>query len=223
MRRMAMNDRPGPDHHREGSRSDFPSLSLMPHALPRAVRLLLPIALLATVNTATTPPALCAATETTAAGSGAWCSCGGTASIGRAMESATLVAIAVLDSTVPGADNPAAETWPLRIERAWKWPGGGSVPPRRVVVVQGPIRTACAITILPGQRQLVVALVRSDDGALILGHKCATPWGAVDTLGTTAAHIRQFGGASVLRLAAQSQARMLDSLRAYGPGTEPVP
>ena len=64
------------------------------------------------------------------------CSCGGVASIGLAMDSAALVAIAVLDSTAPATAVDVALTWPLRIERAWKWPGGEAAPPRHVVVAQ---------------------------------------------------------------------------------------
>jgi hypothetical protein len=44
----------------------------------------------------------------------------------------------------------------------------------------------------------------------------------MDTLGPTARDIRQFAGDSALRAVARDQARRLDSLRAYGPGTEPI-
>jgi hypothetical protein len=138
------------------------------------------------------------------------------------MDSAALVAIAVLDSTAPGAGAAGANTWPLRIERAWKWPGGGAAPPRNVVVAQGSVRNACAIEISPGERQLVVARVRPADGALELGHKCATPWGAVDTLGPTARDTRRFAGDAAVRAMARRQALLLDSLRSYGPGVEPA-
>jgi hypothetical protein len=80
---------------------------------------------------------------------------------------------------------------------------------------------ACAIQISPGERQLVVAWVRPTDSVLVLGHKCATPWGAVDTLGPTASDIRRFAGDRAVRAVARDQARLLDSLRAYGPGIEP--
>lgn len=136
------------------------------------------------------------------------------------MDSAALVAIAVFDSTADTAVGDAL-TWPLRIERAWKWPGDGSAPPRRVVVTQRSGAATCAIGISPGERQLVVAWVRAADGVLVLGHKCATPWGAVDTLGPTASNIRRFAGDSGVRAFARDQARLLDSLRTYGPGTEP--
>ena len=138
------------------------------------------------------------------------------------MDSAALVAIAVFDSTAPRAHSGDEITWPLRIERAWKWPGGGAAPPRHLVVAQRANANACAIQILPGERQLVVASVRPADGVLVLGHKCATPWGAMDTLGPTARDIRQFRGNSALRAVARDQARRLDSLLAYGPGTEPI-
>ena len=89
-----------------------------------------------------------------------------------------------------------------------------------MVVAQGSVATACAIRISPGERQLVVATVRPD-GVLVLGHKCATPWGAVDTLGPTASDVRRFAGDRGVRAVARDKARMLDSLRSYGPGTEP--
>ena len=137
------------------------------------------------------------------------------------MDSAALVAIAVFDGTAPDTALADALTWPLRIERAWKWPGGGAAPPRRVVVAQRAGGNACAIRISPGERQLVVAWVRPADGVLFLGHKCATPWGAVDTLGPTASDNRRFAGDAAVRAIARDQARLLDSLRTYGPGTEP--
>lgn len=139
------------------------------------------------------------------------------------MDSAALVAIAVLDSTAPATAVDVALTWPLRIERAWKWPGGEAAPPRHVVVAQRANATACAIRISPGERQLVVAWVRPADGVLVLGHKCATPWGAVDTLGPAASDIRRFGGDKAVRAFARNQARLLDSLGTYGPGTAPAP
>ena len=137
------------------------------------------------------------------------------------MDSAALVAIAVFDSAAPDTAIGDALTWPLRIERAWKWPGGGAAPPRHVVVAQRSGATTCAILISPGERQLVVAWVRPADGMLVLGHKCATPWGAVDTLGPTARDVRRFAGDGGVRAFARDQARVLDSLRTYGPGIEP--
>ena len=136
------------------------------------------------------------------------------------MDSAALIAIAVVDTTASNTAVGDAHTWPLRIERAWRWPGGGATPPRHVVVVQ-PSTHPCAINISPGERQLVVASARASDGALILGHKCANPWGAVDTLGPMAASNRRFAGDVAVRNIARNQARMLDSLRIFGPGTEP--
>jgi hypothetical protein len=138
------------------------------------------------------------------------------------MDSAALVAIAVPDSAAPETDVGDAVTWPLRIERAWKWPGGGAAPPRHVVVAPQSGAATCAIRISPGERQLVVAWVRPADGALVLGHKCATPWGAVDTLGPTTTDIRRFAGDAAVRGFARDQARLLDSLRTYGPGTAPA-
>jgi len=67
-----------------------------------------------------------------------------------------------------------------------------------------------------------VAWVRPADGVLVLGHKCATPWGAVDTLGPTASDVRRFAGDNAVRAFARDQARLLDSLRTYGPGTKPA-
>ena len=186
---------------------------------PRAARLLVPFALVAALGAAATPADSCAVPP----GAGARCSCGGVGSVGRAMEGAALVAIAVADSVTVDAGGGETLAWPVRIERAWKWPGGGAAPPREVVVARGELATACAIRIAPGERQLVVAWVRPADGALVLGHKCATPWGAVDTLGPAARDVRRFGGDGAVRAFARDQARLLDSLRAYGPGTEPAP
>jgi len=189
----------------------------MPRRLHPVARLFLPVALVAAISAAAAPTADCVASSLPVR-----CSCGGVASIGHAMDSAALVAIAVFDSTAPRAHSGDEITWPLRIERAWKWPGGGAAPPRHLVVAQRANANACAIQILPGERQLVVASVRPADGVLVLGHKCATPWGAMDTLGPTARDIRQFGGNSALRAVARDQARRLDSLLAYGAGTEPI-
>ena len=193
----------------------------MPRRYPRVARLLLPVALVAMIGAAATP----AARGTARAPVPARCSCGGSASVGRAMESAALVAIVTPDSTASAATIRAASTWAVRIERAWKWPGGDAAPPRDVTVAQRPATGACAIAISPGERQLVVAWVQPGDGALVLGHKCAAPWGAVDTLGPTAADVRRFAtdGDVALRNFARNQARLLDSLRTYGPGTVPSP
>ena len=191
----------------------------MPRRRARAARLLLPFVLVAAISAAATPAAGCAA----AAPLRALCSCGGVGSVGRAMESAALVAIAVPDSTAPGSAVGDARSWPLRIERAWKWPGGGAAPPRQVVVATRSNVNACSIEISPGERQLVVAWVRPAGGVLILGHKCATPWGAVDTLGPTATDIRRYAGDAAVRGFARDQARLLDSLSTYGPGTTPAP
>lgn len=190
----------------------------MPRRYPRAARLLLLFVLVTAISAAATPAARCAVAPPLRA----WCSCGGVGSIGRAMDSAALVAIAVFDSTALDTAVGDALTSPLRIERAWKWPGGGATPPRHVVVAPRSGATTCAIRISPGERQLVVAWVRPADGVLVLGHKCATPWGAVDTLGPTARDIRRFAGDSAVRAFARDQARLLDSLRTYGPGTEPA-
>lgn len=138
------------------------------------------------------------------------------------MDGAALVAIAVIDSTAAPVVAPDALIWPLRIERAWKWPGGGSAPPRHVIVAQRSGGTMCAVRISPGERQLVVASVDPADGALVLGHKCQTLWGAVDTLGPTARDIRRFAGDNAVRIFAREKASLLDSLRAYGPGAEPL-
>jgi len=138
------------------------------------------------------------------------------------MDGAALVAIAVFDSTALDTAVSDGLTWPVRIERAWKWPGAGSAPPRQVVVAQTSGATTCAIRISPGERQLVVAWIRPADGALVLGHKCATPWGAVDTLGPTTSDIRRFAGDKGVRAFARDQARLLDSLRTHGPGTVPA-
>jgi len=43
----------------------------------------------------------------------------------------------------------------------------------------------------------------------------------VDTLGPTAADVRRFGGDNAVRGFARDRARLLDSLRTYGPGIEP--
>ena len=137
------------------------------------------------------------------------------------MDTATLVAIAVVDTTATSTTLGDAHVWPLRIERAWRWPGGGATPPLRVVVIQPSATHPCAVHISFGERQLVVASVRRTDGALILGHKCATPWGAVDTLGPMAADNRRFAGDAAVRNIARSQATILDSLRAFGPGITP--
>lgn len=190
----------------------------MPRRPPRLPRVLVPLALVAAIGAAAPPPAGCVA----ASAPRAWCSCGGVASIGRAMESADLVAIAVADSTAEATTVGDAVTWPLRIERAWKWPGGGAAPPRQVVVAQRANVNTCAISITRGERQLVVAWIRPADGALMLGHKCAAPWGAVDTLGPTARDVRRFAGDRGVRAIAIDQARRLDSLRAHGPGVEPA-
>src|SRR4030095_13420664 len=195
-----------------------PRLEAMPRRHPRGTRLLLSFAFVAAISAAATPADRCAAAPPLRAR----CSCGGVASVGRAMDSAALVAIAVVDSTARDTAVGDASTWPLRIERAWKWPGGGAPPPRHVVGAQRSDPTACAIRISPGDRQLVVAWVRPADGVLVLGHKCATPWGAVDTLGPAASDGRRFGGDRAVRSFARDQARLLDSLRTYGPGTEPA-
>ena len=194
-----------------------PHLRAMPRRRPRAASLLIPFALVAAISAAATPSAHCAAVPALRAR----CSCGGVASIGRAMDSAALVAIAVFDTTAADTALADATTWPLLIERAWKWPGGGAAPPGHVIVAQRSPANACAISISRGERQLVVASVRPADGVLVLGHKCATPWGAVDTLGPTASDNRRFAGEAVVRAIAHDQARMLDSLRTYGPGIEP--
>jgi hypothetical protein len=140
------------------------------------------------------------------------------------MDSAALVAIVMPDSTVPAAAVRVASSWGVRIERAWKWPGGDATPPRHVTVAQRPAGGPCAIVISPGERQLVVAWADSAGGALVLGHKCAAPWGAVDTLGPTAADVRRFAtdGDAAVRNFARNQARLLDSLRTYGPGIKPA-
>jgi hypothetical protein len=138
------------------------------------------------------------------------------------MDSAAFVAIAVSDTTVADTIVGDVRISALRIERAWKWPGGGAAPPRHVVVAQRANANACAIQIMRGERQLVVAQVRPADGLLVLGHKCATPWGAVDTLGPAAADVRRFGGDNAMRAFAHAQALRLDSLRSYGPGIEPT-
>ena len=190
----------------------------MPHRYPRTARLLLPFAFVTAISAAATPTDRCDAAPPLRAR----CSCGGVGSIGRAMDSAALVAIAVFDSTAPNTTVGEALTWPVRIERAWKWPGGGAVPPQQVVVAKRSDAAACAIQISPGERQLVVAWVRPADGVLVLGHKCATPWGAVDTLGPTASDVRRFAGDNAVRAFARDQARLLDSLRTYGPGTKPA-
>jgi hypothetical protein len=52
--------------------------------------------------------------------------------------------------------------------------------------------------------------------------RVAAAWGAVDTLGPTAMDIRRFAGDGAVRAFARDQARLLDSLRTYGPGTEPA-
>ena len=178
-----------------------------------------PFALIATIGAAASPAAHCVPDPSVATR----CSCGGVGSIGRAMNDAALVAIAVVDSSAPNMTIGAAVTWRVRIERAWKWPGAGDAPPRNVVVAQRSEANMCAIGILPGERQLVAAWLRPADGMLVLGHKCATPWGAVDTLGPTASDIRRFGGDRAVREFALDKARLLDSLRTYGPGTEPAP
>jgi hypothetical protein len=182
------------------------------------LRHLIPLIALVVIGATATPSAYCAASDRAAR-----CSCGGSASIGRAMDSASLVAIAVVDTTGGIPAGPDARIWPLRIERAWRWPGDGAAPPRQVVVAERPVANACAVTMRAGETQLVVAYLRASDGALVLGHKCATPWGAMDTLGPTARDARRFGGDRVVLSMGRDQAARLDSLLTYGPGATPKP
>jgi hypothetical protein len=155
------------------------------------------------------------------------CICGRTGSVGAAARHATLLAIGTAD-TLAYRRLPSgfiAGVQRIRITRAWRWPGGDTVPPRYIEVHA--LLSSCESGLDRGEPYVVHAthdvMPGEADSVLRLEGQCGLG-GPADTSGPAAPRRRASYSEENFRQRARWRAAELDSIRqALGPGVEPRP
>ena len=156
------------------------------------------------------------------------CLCVRTASVATVARSATFLAIGTAD-TMLWRELPSGEAvgvYRVRVERAWRWPGHESAPPKYVDVYSKGL-TSCSGNVGSDEPYVVQAshamLPDRADSVLSLAGRCSLE-GPATVTGSFGEWLRKERGEEHFRRWARDRAAEVDSIsQALGPGTRPTP
>lgn len=135
---------------------------------------------------------------------------------------AEIAFVGVADSTpvLTGDGDRTTHHYRIRVERAWRWPGGSAHPPAILTLAESGMRI-CGGPLLPGARAVFVG--RSvNDSTFVRADGC-TQAGPVDTTAASAAALRDASGPNAPRRWLAERRQILRAVEHHlGRGTRPA-